>query len=214
MSEYARHSVAPAGEPVYAFNHNLTRDVVYSTIVRTRRAHEHARVAEMIEGVARGREEEFAELLAQHYQQYYLQANLARSRNARAPPGRARQSAALSDARGDRAAARHATAQAERFYSEALALPRSRETDEASDLVQRVDLLTRRGDARRWRCTSPTPGMTTTTRSNCGPPSRANERLASAWRGCPQWSYGSWRRGVRLYHPSCAAADAACRRVP
>ena len=123
VSEYARHSVAPAGEPVYAFNHNLTRDVVYSTIVRTRRAHEHARVAEMIEELARGREEEFAELLAQHYQQYYLQANLARSRNAaRRQAVRAKALHYLTLA-GDRAAARHATAQAERFYGEALALP-------------------------------------------------------------------------------------------
>ena len=131
VSEYARHSVAPAGEPVYAFNHNLTRDVVYSTIVRTRRAHEHARVAEMIEELARGREEEFAELLAQHYQQYYLQANLARSRNAmRRQAVRAKALHYLKLA-GDRAAARHATAQAERFYGEALALPGA-EADEAS----------------------------------------------------------------------------------
>ncbi len=131
VSEYARHSVAPAGEPVYAFNHNLTRDVVYSTIVRTRRAHEHARVAEMIEELARGREEEFAELLAQHYQQYYLQANLARSRNAaRRQAVRAKSLHYLTLA-GDRAAARHATAQAERFYGEALALPGA-EADEAS----------------------------------------------------------------------------------
>jgi class 3 adenylate cyclase/tetratricopeptide (TPR) repeat protein len=201
VSEYARHSVAPAGEPVYAFNHNLTREVVYSTIVRTRRAHEHARVAELIEELARGREEEFAELLAQHYQQYYLQANLARSRNAaRRQAVRAKALHYLTLA-GDRAAARHATAQAERFYGEALSLPGA-EADEAG-ARERVDLLMRRGDARRlalhipdawydyhdaleiWSTVGPSeePGERPTSDGE------EHTRLADEWR----------RRGVRLY---------------
>jgi class 3 adenylate cyclase len=197
VSEYARHSVAPAGEPVYAFNHNLTRDVVYSTIVRTRRAHEHARVAELIEELARGREEEFAELLAQHYQQYYLQANLARSRNA------ARRQAVRDKAlhyltlAGDRAAARHAAAQAERFYGEALALPGA-EADEAS-IAQRVDLLTRRGDARRLALHIPDAWYDYHDALELWSTVEVSERLVRNGEE-PALATDNWRRlGVRLY---------------
>jgi len=197
VSEYARNSVAPAGEPIYAFNHNLTRDVVYSTIVRTRRAHEHARVAEMIEELARGREEEFAELLAQHYQQYFLQANLARSRNAsRRQAVRAKALRYLTLA-GDRAAARHATTQAERFYGEALALPGA-EADEAS-IEQRVDLLTRRGDARRMALHIPDAWYDYHDALELWSTLEASERPASE-SGDPALAVDAWsRRCVRLY---------------
>ena len=197
VSEYARHSVAPAGEPVYAFNHNLTRDVVYSTIVRTRRAHEHARVAEMIEELARGREDEFAELLAQHYQQYYLQANLARSRNAaRRQAVRAKAMHYLTLA-GDRAAARHATAQAERFYGEALALPGA-EADEAS-MRERVDLLTRRGDVRRLALHIPDAWYDYHDALELWSTVEASERLTSDGEDSKVDTDEWRRRGVRLY---------------
>jgi hypothetical protein len=197
VSEYARNSVAPAGEPIYAFNHNLTRDVVYSTIVRTRRAHEHARVAEMIEELARGREEEFAELLAQHYLQYYLQANLARSRNAaRRQAVRAKALRYLTLA-GDRAAARHAIAPAERFYSDALALPGA-DADEAS-IAQRMDLLTRRGDARRMALHIPDAWYDYHDALDLWSTVEASERLARDGED-PVRAVDSWRRrGVRLY---------------
>jgi class 3 adenylate cyclase len=197
VSEYARHGVAPAGESVYAFNHNLTREVVYSTIVRTRRAHEHARVAELIEELARGREEEFAELLAQHYQQYYLQANLARSRNAaRRQAVRAKALHYLTLA-GDRAAARHAIAQAERFYGEALALPGA-----DADLLsvrERVDLLMRRGDARRLALRIADAWYDYHDALELWSGVEASERFARDGDD-PATSVGEWRRrGVRLY---------------
>ncbi len=147
VSEHARATVAPPGEPVYTFNHTLIREVVYSSIVRSRRAHEHARVAEWLEDLARGRETEFADLLARHTLQYYLQANLARSRNV------ARKQAALAKVihyltlAGDAARTRNAASSAEDYYTEAVNLLQ----DDASpeNLETRVDLLTKRGDA-RW----------------------------------------------------------------
>ena len=55
-SERNEATVAPASESIYSFNHALTREVTYSTISRTRRAHEHEQVAEWLEELAEGRE--------------------------------------------------------------------------------------------------------------------------------------------------------------
>jgi class 3 adenylate cyclase len=147
VAQDARISLAPPTESIYTFNHNLTRDIVYSTIVRTRRAHEHARVAEWMEGMAEGREEELAGLLAQHYHQYYLQANLARARNSsRRQAVRAKVLRYLTLA-GDQAALRQAALKADGYYSDAIALVEE-EGDEA-DLAQLSELYSNRGDA-RW----------------------------------------------------------------
>src|SRR5712691_3834734 len=53
------------GEPEYAFNHVLVRDVAYGQIPRSERADKHRRAAEWIESL--GRAEDQAELLAHHY---------------------------------------------------------------------------------------------------------------------------------------------------
>jgi class 3 adenylate cyclase len=135
----------PAGEPFYTFNHALTREVTYAGIPRTRRAHEHQHVAEWLEEIARGREGEFAELLAQHYRQFYIQANLPRARNgARRQAVRSKVIGYLTLA-GDQSMARHAAVKAEQYYSDALEL--LAEDARAEDVPQRVELHTRRGDA-------------------------------------------------------------------
>jgi class 3 adenylate cyclase/tetratricopeptide (TPR) repeat protein len=54
------------GEPEYAFNHVLVRDVAYGQIPRSERGDKHLRAAEWIESL--GRTEDQAELLAHHYQ--------------------------------------------------------------------------------------------------------------------------------------------------
>jgi tetratricopeptide (TPR) repeat protein len=138
-------SVAPAGEPVYTFVHALTREVTYSAIPRTRRAHEHQHVAEWLETLARGREAEFADLLAQHYRQYYVQANLARSRNsARRLAVRNKVVCYLIFA-GDQAMMRHSGTKAEAYYTDALSL--LAEDALAGDVPRRTELYTKRGDA-------------------------------------------------------------------
>jgi class 3 adenylate cyclase/tetratricopeptide (TPR) repeat protein len=154
-SDPDKHSVAPPGEPVYTFNHPLTREVTYSTIVRTRRAHEHARVAEMLEELALGREEELAELLALHYHQYYVQAGLARSRSVGRRQAVREKVVRYLTLAGDQAAARQAAAKATHFYTDALGIleadgeRRDLGPDLPADVPRRVDLYTRRGDV-RW----------------------------------------------------------------
>ncbi len=68
-------------ETLYMFKHVLTRDVAYDLIPRARRAHEHERFAQWLEAQPRRNDEDNAELLANHYEEYYRQAGLARSRD-------------------------------------------------------------------------------------------------------------------------------------
>lgn len=146
-TEHSKSSVAPPDEQVYSFNHALTREVVYGTIARTRRAHEHERVAAWLEELAHGREEEFAELLAQHYRQYYVQASLSRTRNA------ARRQAVLTKVvhyltmAGDQSAARHAISKADDYYTDTIRL--LEEEARPDDTPLRQALYTKRADA-RW----------------------------------------------------------------
>ena len=145
--DHSKSSVAPPDEQVYSFNHALTREVVYGSIARARRAHEHERVAAWLEELAQGREEEFAELLAQHYRQYYLQANLARSRNT------PRRKAVLAKVvqyltiAGDQAAARHAANKADDYYTDTIQLLEEEARPDDTPLIQ--SLYTRRGNV-RW----------------------------------------------------------------
>lgn len=144
-SDRQEASVAPAGEALYSFTHALTRDVTYGTIPRTRRAREHERVAEWLEQLARGREAEFADLIAQHYREYYVQANLAVSpTNTRRQLVRDKVVRYLTLA-GDQAATRHAAGKAERYYTNALAM--LEEDAFAGDVPRRISLLVKRGDA-------------------------------------------------------------------
>ena len=80
-ADLAGDDAVRADEPRYLFRHPMTRDVVYDAMPRARRAHEHRHFAEWLEKFAEGREEEYAELLARHYEAYYQQANLARARD-------------------------------------------------------------------------------------------------------------------------------------
>ncbi|HEU5369085.1 MAG TPA: hypothetical protein VFU69_11500, partial [Ktedonobacterales bacterium] len=147
VTDHSKSSVAPAREQVYSFNHALTREVVYGTIARTRRAHEHERVAEWLEEMSQGREEELAELLAQHYRQYYIQANLSRTRNM------AQRQAVLAKVvhylmmAGDQSSARHAIGKSDGYYTDAIRL--LEEEAQPDDTPIRQALYTKRGNA-RW----------------------------------------------------------------
>ena len=57
-----------AGERELIFNHILTRDVAYASLPRARREQAHAAVGEWVEEKTRGRAEEFAEVLAYHFE--------------------------------------------------------------------------------------------------------------------------------------------------
>lgn len=57
-----------AGEVEYAFKHALTREVVYASVPKARRARLHAAFAAWLERTGRGRDEDAA-LLAHHYSQ-------------------------------------------------------------------------------------------------------------------------------------------------
>ncbi|MFY9579340.1 MAG: AAA family ATPase, partial [Gaiellaceae bacterium] len=56
-----------AGETEYAFGHLLVRDVAYNQIPRAARAEKHRLAATWIEGLARDRSDDRAEMLAHHY---------------------------------------------------------------------------------------------------------------------------------------------------
>ncbi len=56
------------GERELIFHHVLTRDVSYQSIPRHRRAEAHAAAGRWLEAVTRGRSEEFAEILAYHFE--------------------------------------------------------------------------------------------------------------------------------------------------
>lgn len=148
-SERAAGLAAPPGEEVYTFNHALTREVVYSSIPRARRAHEHLRIAEWLERQVRDQPAEFAftELLAQHYYRYYAQANLARSNNRerrRSMRGKVTRYLLLA---GEQSVTRHALTKADGYYSDALSLLGDDGLRE--DAPRGVALLMRRG-AERW----------------------------------------------------------------
>lgn len=140
-------AAAPPGEVLYTFNHALTREVAYSTIPRHRRAHEHQHVAEWLEGLAQGREAEFADMIAQHYRQYYIQANLNRSRSSPRRQAVRDKVVGFLTLAGDQSLARHAAGKAERYYTDALVM--LEEDARSEDVPRRVALQVKRGEA-RW----------------------------------------------------------------
>jgi class 3 adenylate cyclase/tetratricopeptide (TPR) repeat protein len=139
-------------EPRYLFKHPLTRDVVYDAMPRARRAHEHEHFAEWLESFAAGREEEYAELLARHYEEYYRQAGLARSRNQERRRAVRDKVVLYLEMAADEAVIRQATSTAIRAYSRAIAL--LQEDGDAARAEHRealITLLAHRGDARGLR---------------------------------------------------------------
>lgn len=152
-SERTGITIATPGETAYTFNHGLTREVVYSAIPRTRRAHEHLRIAEWLQSLTPSAPDApdapgpFIELLAQHYYRYYTLANLSRSRNQeRRRQVRATVVAALQQA-GEQSVARHALAKADTYFTDALEL--FGDDVDPTDAPQVVALHTARG-AERW----------------------------------------------------------------
>jgi predicted ATPase/class 3 adenylate cyclase len=75
--DFIAESEKPVRTPVpqdriYNFKHILIRDVVYNNIPRQRRSRKHARLATWLEELAGDHTEQYAELLAYHYQQALL----------------------------------------------------------------------------------------------------------------------------------------------
>jgi class 3 adenylate cyclase/tetratricopeptide (TPR) repeat protein len=66
------------GERELMFAHVLTRDVAYASLPRARRPTSHRRAGEWIENVTKGRAEEFAEILAHHFDTAHDHARTAR----------------------------------------------------------------------------------------------------------------------------------------
>jgi tetratricopeptide (TPR) repeat protein len=64
----ARPTTTIAGQVEYLFKHALVRDVAYASLPKSRRARAHAGAAAWVEELAGERVEEFAELVAHHYQ--------------------------------------------------------------------------------------------------------------------------------------------------
>jgi tetratricopeptide (TPR) repeat protein len=125
-----------AGETEFSFQHLLVRDVAYGQIPRADRAEKHRLAAEWIESL--GRPEDHSEMVAHHYLSAVELARAAgQDVEALAEPARV----ALREA-GDRAASLNALAQAEHYYSEALAL---------ADDDSRGELLFRLGRVRYGR---------------------------------------------------------------
>lgn len=121
----------------YSFNHVLVRDVAYASVPRTRRAREHARMAEWLEHMAAGRVEGFIELLAYHYHQAIVAWSQTTSGQALARrPARAQAQADLRQKAigyliqaGNEALGKYAANQAVRHYTAALDLLNGSESD-------------------------------------------------------------------------------------
>lgn len=64
----ARPTTSIAGQVEYIFKHALVRDVAYASLPKARRARAHADAAAWVEQLAGERLDEFAELVAHHYQ--------------------------------------------------------------------------------------------------------------------------------------------------
>jgi tetratricopeptide (TPR) repeat protein len=126
-----------AGEVEVAFRHVLVHDVAYARLPRAARVDRHWRAAGWLEGLARDRTAERAELLAHHYTQALTHAKAAGSATAELVE-RAR--FALRDA-GDHAATLGAHATAARYYTQALELW-------PADDPERPELELRAGEAR------------------------------------------------------------------
>lgn len=136
-------------EPRYLFKHVLTRDVVYESMPRARRAQEHLRFATWLEVYAADRREAYAELLARHYEEYYHQSGLARSRDVIARREQLDKVVDLLDHASYGAIQRHAPQAAIHYATRALIL--LEEDGEDTRLLRRrmmIILYVRRGDAR------------------------------------------------------------------
>jgi class 3 adenylate cyclase len=126
-----------AGEVEVAFRHVLVHDVAYGQLPRAARVDRHWRAAGWLEGLARDRTADRAELLAHHYTQALTHARAAGSPTAELAD-RAR--LALRDA-GDHAATLGAHMTAARYYTQTLELW-------PADDPERPELELRAGEAR------------------------------------------------------------------
>jgi hypothetical protein len=132
------------GEPEYAFNHVLVRDVAYGQIPRSERGDKHLRAAEWIESL--GRAEDQAELLAHHYQSAL---ELARASGATTTNLEPRVRTALRAA-GTRALALNAYAAAARSFEAAAELGGDPDPDRPRALLRHGLALQALLDERRF----------------------------------------------------------------
>jgi hypothetical protein len=116
-------SVLPS-QPQFSFRHALKREVAYRSIPRARRCRAHAAVGDWISQIAGDRHEEFADLLAYHYEAAAAPQDAAIAWPERSPDRERVRAAAVQAllAAGTAAQNRLAFEQAARFADRALAL--------------------------------------------------------------------------------------------
>lgn len=132
----------------YSFTHILTRDVAYELLPRSRRAHLHEYYAAWLEHFATGRLNEFAESLARHYEEYYQQAGLARSRDSQRQQAILHKVIHYQEMSGDDTRLRNASTAAIRAYSHAISLLLESSEVHQEKRALLIRLLRKRGDAR------------------------------------------------------------------
>jgi DNA-binding SARP family transcriptional activator len=130
-------------EPVHQFRHGLIREVAYQAIPRGRRCRLHAAVARGLRDTVGDRWEEFADLLAHHYEAAAApeDAELAWGQGSPEPAALRADAVALLLSAGDTARRRRDLAAAERFAERAARL--------AAGDHERLSVLTLRAATRR-----------------------------------------------------------------
>jgi class 3 adenylate cyclase len=134
--------VRAAGGDLYTFRHILIREVAFQTLTRSERGRLHAAAAAWLEGVAAGREDALAELIAFHYREAALIGTAQRPDDPETE--RARQNAVdwLGHA-ADVASAGAATTEGARHLRSAIELA---ENSQLPDLYQRLGEIGESGD--------------------------------------------------------------------
>jgi class 3 adenylate cyclase len=126
--------IRPSAGDSFAFRHILIREVAYQTLLRAERADLHAAAARWLEGLAGGREDALAELIAYHFREAATLASAARTPPLDAVEIRRKAVGWLKRA-ADVAAAAAATAEAARHLRAAIELAA---TEDLPELQERL----------------------------------------------------------------------------
>ena len=134
--------VRAAGGDLYTFRHILIREVAFQTLTRAERGRLHAAAAAWLEGIAPGRADALAELIAFHYREAALIGTAQRPDEPETEQARRKAVSWLTQA-ADVAAAGAATTEGARHLRSAIELA---ETTELPDLYQRLGAIGETGD--------------------------------------------------------------------
>jgi class 3 adenylate cyclase len=137
-----RDLLRSSGADLYTFRHILIREVAYQTLTRSERGGLHAAAAVWLEGIAAGREDALAELIAFHYREAALIAMAQRPDDPETEKIRQKAVSWLTHA-ADVAAAGAATVEGARHLRSAIELA---EKMKLPDLYQRLGEMGESGD--------------------------------------------------------------------